>query len=109
MYLKLGRGEAPKFHIRPYLLLLRNLFFGCGFDLTRICCLYVTLVSRIRSAANKFTVLGSLELASKNILTGAAKIVYAIVYSLSLVSTQSSPYGIQSEAFVTGILPNSGI
>ncbi|KAF8336513.1 uncharacterized protein EI90DRAFT_3046031 [Cantharellus anzutake] len=28
--------------------------------------------------------LGSLELASKNILTGAAKIVYAIVYSLSL-------------------------
>ena len=32
-----------------------------------------------------YTVQGSLELASKNFITGATKIVYAIIYSLILV------------------------
>jgi hypothetical protein len=32
------------------------------------------------------SVQGSLELASKNFITGATKIVYAIIYSLILVS-----------------------
>jgi hypothetical protein len=36
------------------------------------------------------SVQGSLELASKNFITGATKIVYAIIYSLILVSLSES-------------------
>ena len=54
---------------------------------------------------------GSLELASKNFITGATKIVYAIIYSLILVSIvciDDVPANL-TRSVTTGVQSNSGI
>jgi hypothetical protein len=51
------------------------------------------------------SVQGSLELASKNFITGATKIVYAIIYSLILVSFIR---GIFRAFFIEGLI-NAGL
>jgi hypothetical protein len=50
------------------------------------------------------SVQGSLELASKNFITGATKIVYAIIYSLILVSLSA---GFLEPFFTEGLI-NAG-
>jgi uncharacterized membrane protein YjjP (DUF1212 family) len=49
-------------------------------------CKYPRSRLAFRMNINAKLVQGSLELASKNFITGATKIVYAIIYSLILVS-----------------------
>jgi hypothetical protein len=76
------------------------LIWGCA-HLAWFPCPYVPFVFVFARARIYFddmpcaSVQGSLELASKNFITGATKIVYAIIYSLILVSLfrilQASP------------------
>jgi hypothetical protein len=49
------------------------------------------------------SVQGSLELASKNFITGATKIVYAIIYSLILASLLFINWILQSIVFSPGL------
>ena len=84
------RRQNAEQHRRSHLLLQCHILIrGCA-HFAWIPCPYVILFLNFGrdffAVMRPTSVQGSLELASKNFITGATKIVYAVIYSLILVS-----------------------
>src|ERR1700722_1025481 len=81
---------SPKHDTRQLILLRCNLFRWSGVDFTRLYCPCVSLLhsSFVSFVLTVFAlaVISALELTSRNILCGSVRIVYAIIYTLFLVS-----------------------